>query len=189
MSLIVNNPILKGVSGMLANLIVFREVRGKIIIANRPKRSSTITPHQQEMKSRFLRAVNYAKGQMKNEQFKASYAKGINDRKHNAYTVALTDCMTPPEVKAIDVSRYNGVAGDLITIHATDDFKVVGVQVTLSNGAGEVIEHGEAVRPFEESDLWSYTTATNNSIVTGTKISVRATDKPGNETMKEMIIQ
>jgi hypothetical protein len=188
MSVIGNNPLLKGVSGMLANLIVFREVRGKTIIANRPKKTGILTPHQQKMKSRFINATQYAKKQMLNEQIKAEYAKGINDRKHSAYAVALTDYMTTPKVNDIGLSKYKGTIGDTITINATDDFKVTGVHVVILNSTGEVIEQGEAFRSHDETDEWRYVITTTNTTLSGTKITARATDRPGNIGSMEVVI-
>jgi len=39
MSKINNNPLLNGVSGMLGDVVVYRQVRGGVIMANKPKKT------------------------------------------------------------------------------------------------------------------------------------------------------
>ena len=48
MSKIMNNPIMKGASGMLGDVVVYREVRGNLIMSNRPKRGRILTPTHEE---------------------------------------------------------------------------------------------------------------------------------------------
>jgi hypothetical protein len=43
------------------------------IMSNRPRKAKVITPHQQEIKSRFLLAVEYAKRQIADPVLKAKY--------------------------------------------------------------------------------------------------------------------
>jgi hypothetical protein len=188
MSTIVNNPLMKGVSGMFAKLMVFRELRGKIVMSNRPKRSGKLTPHQEMMRSRFQRAVMYAKKQMQDEQRKAAYAAAINGRKHSAYAVALTDYMTAPKVTSVDISNYKGVVGDPIIIHATDDFKITEVHVTISDSYGNTIEQGNAILSPGLKEEWRYVITETNSTFAGTRILAQAMDQPGNVGLLEVVI-
>lgn len=96
MSQIKNNLLLQGASGTLGKLFVFRVIRGRLVICNRPKKADKLTEHQTKMRDRFLKAVHYARIQMANPESKAEYAKNTNDNKHSAYVVALTDYMKPP---------------------------------------------------------------------------------------------
>ncbi len=185
MSQIKNNPLLKGASGMLGDVVVFREVRGKVIMCNRPKKSETPTEHQKEMSSRFLRAVRYARKQLSIPEAKAEYALGITDSKHSAYVVALADYLNAPTISAVDASRYKGAVGDILFIRASDDFKVVAVQVIIRNEADVVIEQGDAVLQPDSFDDWQYKATVPNATLVGTKIEVKASDKPGNVTTAE----
>lgn len=180
MSKIQNNPLLKGASGMLGKVVVYREVRGKVIMANRPKKSATLSEHQEASKSRFLKAVQYARKQLATEQTKAEYATGITLSKHSAYLVAVTDYLTSPQVNVIDASLYKGIAGNTITVRATDDFKVAKVEVMIIGSNGTLIEQGQAVLQPDTFDEWIYTITNANAALTGTKIIASATDKPGN---------
>ena len=188
MSKIKNNPLLKGASGMLGNVIVYREVRGNVIMANRPKRSGVLTEHQEAAKSKFLRAVQYAKKQLADPVTRAEYEAGITERKFSAFTVALTDFLTPPKVSMIDVSRYNGGIGDVLAITAFDDFKVTSVQVTVTAGTGDVLEQGEAQLQPDTIDDWRYATTVANAALPGTKVTITVRDKPGNVTVSEKVL-
>ena len=188
MSKIKNNPLLKGASGMLGDVVVYREVGGNVIMANRPRKPEVLTAHQEITRERFLRAVQYARTQLANEVTKAEYAAGITASKLSAYAVALTDYLKAPVVNAVDVSKYTGAVGELILIRASDDFRVVGVHVVVSDNAGTVIEQGEAVLQPDSFDDWRYTSTVANAALAGTKITVTASDKPGNATVKETVL-
>src|SRR6478609_7046559 len=112
MSQIKNNVLLHGISGMLGKLLVFRTIRGKLVVSNRPKKAIVLTDHQQIMKGRFLKAVQYARTQMAIPESKAEYATGITLKKHSAYHVALTDHLNAPVISAVDTSRYTGKVND-----------------------------------------------------------------------------
>jgi hypothetical protein len=188
MSVIKNNPIMKGASGMLGNVVVYREQHGQLIMANKPAKRALLTLAQENAKERFLEAVQYAKAQMANPVAKAEYATGINDRRISAYAVAVSDYLKAPEVKSIDAKGYTGAAGDLISIKAFDDFKVLSVHVEIRNAADLILEQGEAVvTPFSPL-LWIYTAQTPNGALVGTKIVAIATDRAGNTGTNQIVL-
>src|SRR5687768_8173128 len=86
-----NNPIMKGVSGMLGDVVVYRQFRGTTIMSNRPKKTKVLTPHQQAIKSRFLLAVAYAKAQIADPILKAKYESGPESEFTSAYIAAIAD--------------------------------------------------------------------------------------------------
>lgn len=188
MSKIKNNPLLKGASGMLGDVIVFREVRGKLIMANRPKKRDEPTEQQRITKLRFLRAVSYGKQQAADPVSKAEYAAAINDRNNSAYAVAMNDYLSAPVIDMVDVSAYHGSVGDTIAINASDDFKVVSVRVTITDSNGNLIEQGEALLREGTPDDWRYTATVENATLPGTKVVVAASDKPGNVTRAEKLL-
>jgi hypothetical protein len=188
MTKIKNNPLLKGASGMLGDVIVYRQLRGEIVMCNRPRKRDELTENQKLRKETFLRAVRYAKKQIADPITKAEYEAGITSKKFNAYTVALTDYLSAPSVDGIDVSRYTGAAGDTIAIKATDDFKVTSVHVAVYSASNELIEEGEAVLQPDTSDDWRYSAGTANATLTGTRVIVTVRDKPGNVTTEEKVL-
>jgi hypothetical protein len=189
MSKIQNNPLLKGASGMLGNVVVYREIRGKVIMSGRPRRrTGHPTPEEEQRRARFLRATQYARTQIQSPVAKEEYSKGINGRKITAYVVAVTDYLTPPVISDIDASRYAGVIGDLIAIRATDDFKVILVQVSVIAPSGALIEFGEARLQPGTLDDWRFAATVANSELPGTKLVVAAHDKAGNVTTSEKVL-
>lgn len=125
MSKIRNNPLLKGASGTLGDVVVYRQLRnGQVIMANMPTPVHTTTERQLVFRERFKRAAAYGKKQMEDPIAKADYEAKIGNKLVCAYIVALTDFLKVPTVDRADVSQYLGRVGDLISILASDDFKV-----------------------------------------------------------------
>jgi hypothetical protein len=54
-------PLLFGISGMLAKMLVFRRFRGKLVVSYRLAKPRKLTPHQEETKARFKASIRYAK--------------------------------------------------------------------------------------------------------------------------------
>jgi hypothetical protein len=187
MSKIKNNPILKGLSGMLGDVIVFRESRGQMVMSNRPKKPALPSDHQLLMKGKFLEATAYAKGQMLNEQSKAEYQTAVNDKMNSAYSVALTDFLKGPKILSVNVADYTGVIGTKIHIRAIDNFRVQSVRVEIRNAQGVVMEQGEAVNDPINSIFWFYTGQLNIDLP-GMKVHVFVTDKPGNVATDEVVL-
>jgi hypothetical protein len=77
-------------------------------------------------------------------------------------------------------SIYNGRAGDLIIVRATDNFKVAGVVVSIHNQAGGLIEEGDAIMQENEEMEWLYNVHQNNLYYSGSTITAVAIDLPGN---------
>src|SRR5258708_4312958 len=188
MSLINNNPILKGISGMLGNTVVFRMWRGRLIMSNRPRPRASNSEKQKVIISRFKEAAGYAVEQMKNAEAKAEYKKGINFKKHSAYLVALSDYLNPPTVDYINTTEYQGAAGDAITIKAKDDFMVTHVKVQIVDATGVLLEQGEASPYFRRKFIWKYQASMMNPGVKGTVIKVTAFDKPGHSASAEIVL-
>jgi hypothetical protein len=182
MATINNNPLLKGASGMLGDVVVYRETRGKMIMSNRPKKREVLTDHQKVVKSKFLQAVQYAKMQVQNEVTKAEYATGVNDRMISAYAVAVADYLKGPEIISIDLTNYSGNVGDVINVVAMDNFKVTEVSVEIRSATDQLIERGPATKDGDITPNWRYISTTANQFVEGAKLIVRAKDKPGNIT-------
>src|SRR5436190_20303747 len=163
MSKVVNNPFLLGLQGMFGNAMVVKKVRGKYQLANRPSpsRSRTTSAEQEAVKAKFLKATKYAKVHAKRaeEGKPTEYTEGITANKHSVYLVAMSDKLNPPVIESVEAPDYTGAVGEAIEIIATDDFKVTGVKVIITDGNDAQLESGEAVQEDEESpDTWTYKT-------------------------------
>ena len=183
-----NNPLTKGASGTIADLLTFRTRRSGNVVMSAKRGASSVpaTADQLAIQRRFKRGVIYAKSVLKEPTLKAYYTT-LAGPDQSAYNMALKDYMRPPVIETIDVSDYHGVAGDPILILAYDDFKVATVRVSIRNAAGAIVEQGNAVLQLNGLD-WVYTATVENVVLAGTFITVIAVDTPGNESTKESIL-
>lgn len=55
------------------------------------------------------------------------------------------DFLSAPVIKTINMQKYTGTIGEVITIRAVDDFRVIGVQVTIYAADGSLLEQGAAI--------------------------------------------
>jgi hypothetical protein len=77
--------------------------------------------------------------------------------------------------------------GDVIVVHAMDDFKVNAVRIAIHNADGELIEEGAAVEDAGGLS-WSYAVTQANANVAGSKITATAIDIPENEGSLEVTL-
>jgi len=180
MARVSNNIITQGLSGTIGGTLVFRQVGGRTIVSAAPRESEkTPTPGQQAQQERFQMAAFYAKAQLADPAGKAEYEAARTDEQRSAYTIAVADFMQAPDIHEVDLSSYQGRAGDTIRVRVTDNFKVLSVTVSIENGDGSAVEQGAAVKAVNGID-WLFTATQANASLAGDKITVRATDKPGN---------
>jgi hypothetical protein len=178
-----NNVVTHGLSGKVGDILVFRKHGDKTIVASAPsKRTGEPTERQKKQQERFQEATLYGQTALSDPTMKAEY-KAAAQTGQTAFNVAVADYFNAPDIKDVDVSAYTGKAGDLITIKATDDFRVASVNVAIYNEDGSEVEHGLAVQKNKVE--WVYTATTDNPSLNGDKIVITASDLPGNVTEKE----
>lgn len=186
MAKVADNIVTTGLSGKLGNQLVFRNRDGKTYVSKAPKKSDKTTEAQLEHRLKFQEAVLYAKNAIKDETTKELYDSSKKDGK-SVYNIAVADFLNAPQINEIDVTNYNGQIGSYIQVRATDDFDVVAVTVTIQNADGSLVESGNAMLQ-PGSSWWRYTATAANESLASDKITVRATDIPGNHTDMEKAI-
>ncbi|MGC3943521.1 MAG: hypothetical protein QM762_03130 [Chryseolinea sp.] len=183
MSIVNENPLLEGASGKFARVVVYRRVRGKVVMAKRPTPSTEVSEKQVLVRKSFSKAAGYAKRQNAKPEVKRLYAEGLTAKKHNAFLVALSDYLKSPEITSVNLTSYTGAPGQTILIDASDDFRVAAVSVAILGADGVQIESGPAKAGEGLADAWIYVTTANNAAIAGTKVQVTATDFAGNVTV------
>lgn len=180
-----NNPITQGLSGKFGNMIVFRSKGGRTFVSAAPRKSS-IAPSeaQKEQQQRFQEATVYAKIATVDPETKEHYEAEARKRNLSSYNVAVGDFLNAPNIVDINLEAYSGNVGDTIVIVVTDDFGVEKVAVDIQNADGTPVEAGDAT-PDASARRWTYTAQAANPSTVGDKITVRAYDRPGNETEAE----
>ena len=168
------NIVIHGLSGQLGDELVVRQDKaGRTIVSAKapadPNRQFTDVQiaHQEQ----FREATGYAKA-AKGEEVYVEKAKGTP---MTPYNVAVADWFHEPEIKEIDLSGWNGQAGQTICIEAMDDVQVKQVTVVITDENDAVLEQGSAVQA--EGLWWNYTTT---QAASGTpKVIASAQDLPG----------
>jgi len=179
---VTNNLVIHGLSGMLGKQIVVRRMKDGTFIVSAAPRRRTDAPLSEAQKAhleRFRRAVLYAKSARTRPEYQeAAKARGLS-----AQNVAVADFMHPPEIQSVDLSGYDGAAGQTIAITAVDDVlvKTVGVRITTADGT--VVEKGTAVVSTDDPALWTYQ-ATAAAPSGAVKVVVDAADLAGQVTEK-----
>jgi len=186
MGIVKENLATKGFSGGLGDEFVYRQIKNRTHFAKRPKKSSVITPNQQAARERFQQGVYFAKAVLMDPAIREDYATRAKEAGlASAYQTALSDFLKPLKIASIRTDGYLGVVGQPIFIVAADDFKIQTLTVTLQRENGTMIESGPAIK---EVSGWVYLAKQANATRAGTKVIVRAKDRPGKEATEERIL-
>lgn len=179
----INNTITHGVSGKFGDQIVFRQVNGKTLMCKSPISRGKTSAKQEQQQEKFKKASQYAKQALEDPVLSAEYALEAKRRKGlSAYNVAVADYLISPTIDKVDVSAYTGNVGEKIKIQAYDDYKVEAVKVYIHTSSS-LVEEGEAILQGIE---WIYTVQTENTNLSGSKITVKVIDTAGNESEQEV---
>jgi hypothetical protein len=182
MALSRNNVITHGASGMLGGVVVFRTIKGKTYICNRPKKPTRQSVLQKENRTKFRRATAFAKQMMADPSKKAEYwdiAKRLN--LPNAYTAAITEYMRKPEIESVDTTEYSGNKGEQIkTVVRKKGFEVELVEVLIMDKNGKTIEKGSASKGPEGD--WIYTTSVSIENKKLLELIMKIQERTGNKT-------
>ena len=168
-----NNIVTAGLSGGVGNQLVFRQVNGVTIVA--------------KYHNKFAKATVYAKNALQNAALKKVYADQAAKRPGvSAYAMAVADYLKAPIIDHIDTSAYTGVSsGEKISIEVADTSKVMTVKVKIVAANNSAVEEGSATL---SEGKWVYTTTAINAALSGSKVLITATDRPGNVTTKEVTL-
>jgi hypothetical protein len=163
-------------------MVVFRQLRGKTIMANKPSKPTTQSDLQRENRHRFAKASAFAKHILKDPQKKEYYlAKARKLKLPNAYTAAITDYMRKPTVMAV---KYRGNAAENVIIMAgKKGFSLSSVTVSLVNAEGVSIATSSAMLTDRQRHEWKAKLTSESGIQNareGGKIIIMATDHAGN---------
>ena len=181
------NYAITGLSGKVGKIFVYRQRGGETIVATPPVRTAPPTPKQIQQQTKFAQAAAYARNALLDPTLKEAYTTEAKKRRNvSPYNMAMTDFLRPPQITKVDHSAYTGDTSDQkIIIEVADAFKVVSVKVKITAANNSTLEEGSATLV---KGKWEYTTTANNATLTGTKITLTATDRPGNTTTKEITL-
>jgi hypothetical protein len=130
-------------------------------------------------RERFREAALYGKMVMADADAKALYVDAAKEKGKPVFSLTIADFFNAPSVDEVDLSAYSGAVGDEIIIMASDDFAVLGVDISLSDGVGNPIERGAAVETPPDSGRGVYIATVAVATGTTVRIAVSASDLPG----------
>jgi hypothetical protein len=174
-----NNPLTKGLSGMIGQQIVFRSWNGKTFVSVAPKKHKKQSSIQKENRTKFKRATLFAKSMMNDPAKKAEY-KEIAKKLQlpNAYTAAITDYMRNPAIEALDLTNYSGSSEEEIKVTASKkDFELQEVEVVIIDKNGEEVENGSAKKGV--AGEWIYKTTNTLEEKEDVRFLIKVKDKTG----------
>lgn len=138
---------------MLGGVVVYRQLRGKTVMANRPRKPTRQSELQRQNRQRFRAATMFARAAMQDPEKKERYR--IKARKlnlPNAYTAAITDYMRRPAVNSV---KCKGRSGDCITVKASKNgFALASVEVTMMDAQGSLMVTQAATLKDRHRNEW-----------------------------------
>jgi hypothetical protein len=179
MALIKDSLLFQVVRGTLGNEITIYERNGQIIMAKK-RGPSKNKPTKKQLEARYKMqiAAAYAKEIIKDPELKAYY-KSKAGPGQNAYNMAIRDAYNSPDIQNIQLEDTT------VEITARNEFKVAEIDVRVIDGAGTILERGKA-QIGRNGVHWYYKAAT---LLPGFRVIAVVVDLPGNETMKELLIE
>ena len=178
MAISTNNLLLQYVSGTIAGQLTIYERNGQIIIAKK-RGPSKKKPTQKQLEARYKIqvAAAYAKAMLEDPELKAFYAAKAGPGQ-NAYNMAVKDAYSSPDIQQIRLEDST------VVVTAKDEFRVEHVEVKVLDAQGNKLASGKAEMGRNGVD-WYYKAET---LPPGGKIVALAVDLPGNETVRELLL-
>ena len=176
------HPAIQFITGKMGEM-VFRHIKEegkeKVELVDAPtfKEDRVFTEKQLQRQEMMRQAVLYGKSVLVSDELRKQYEEKLikeGKSRKRLFSLFTADFLNAPSIDEVDLSEYDGDAGDKIKIRAHDDFKVTKVEVGILDSDGNVLEKGEAK---EEAGLFLYTAQTNIHDK-DIKIDIRAYDMP-----------
>lgn len=176
------NSAIKEMRGSLGDMVFIPCGDGEAIARRKGRPPEVFSDKQVAHQTRFSDASAYARSVQKDPALSEPYLASAKAKGLSPYQMALGDFMKAPEIAGIDLSGFNGKAGGVVTVSATE-WKVVDVQVRILSLEGAVQEEGAAALEGG-SGTWLYKARTN--VPSGQTVIVEATakDRPGHTAQK-----
>ena len=170
MAKVEKNPLVRGISGSVGNMVFRQMPHGETWISGMPDFSRRkFSQKQKSHQSRFKEAAAYAREAAKTQPIYAQLAAGTVK---SPYNWALSDWFNPPVIHSIE--RKDG----RIRVEASDNVMVVKVRVTILDAQEKALEQGQAVQA--EGNWWECVLSKDGKVV------AEAWDLAGNVARGEM---
>ena len=180
-----DNNATHGIRGKV-NQLVYSQRNGETVVSKPPIRTAPYSEAQQNIVSTFKQAVLYARSILQDAAIRLAYKKKTK-RGQSAFNLAIADYFKAPVIVSVDLGQLANQIGSKIRAMVTDNFRVETVKVKIQKSNGALIEEGDAVLQADGLN-WQYTTTTADANSAGNKVSIIATDLPGNSIAEQKTI-
>ena len=178
MTKVKDNFMTQGLSGKYDNKVVFRQWKGRTIVARPPRRMAMPDTAKIKLrKEKFLNAVDYAR-QALSDPTQLAWYSSLATNGTSAYNMAMADFLSVPRIVRFEAEAYNGTAGSTLRVIAEDKCRVTSLRIRIERADGTLLEEGDAMQAAG-SRAWDYTATTPNPDLAGTHITAIARDIPG----------
>lgn len=153
MATIKNNPLTERFSGMLGDVIVFRQMRGKTVVANRPRAPKRQSERQKQNRERFREATQFAHAAMLDADKKKYYsARAQKLNLPNAYTAAITDYLRKPQISKVKLNTKQNRVNIKVS---KKGFSIASAHIAVTDENGIVLAFGEAQITDRTKHVWT----------------------------------
>lgn len=161
--------------------VVVRRRGNKYYVASVPVITKPPTKKQLAQRERFKKAIEYAKkATHEDSPIREVYEMLAKWKDRNPMNVAVSDYFNVPEIEEVDLSEYQGMVGDRITVFAFKEKTLVDrVTVVILDEDGNEVERGEAMEDPAVPTIWTFI-ASSPVVTRNAVVVVTATDLPGN---------
>ena len=180
-----DNNATHGIRGKV-NQLVYSQRNGETVVSKPPIRTAPYSEAQQNIVSTFKQAVLYARSILQDAAIRLAYKKKTK-RGQSAFNLAIADYFKAPVIVSVDLGQLANQIGSKIRAMVTDNFRVETVKVRIQKSNGALIEEGDAVLQADGLN-WQYMTTTADANSAGNKVSIIATDLPGNSIAEQKTI-
>ncbi|MCK9424052.1 MAG: hypothetical protein M0Q38_15815 [Bacteroidales bacterium] len=112
------------------------------------------------------------------------WKKKIKNKRVGVYQIAICDFYHPPEIDEVKLSSEGNPSAYFISIHASDNFRVEDVSVSIFSPAGKLLDEGAA--PLSKyGTTYEYCIQNPDWLNPETIARIRVSDIPGNITEKD----
>ena len=194
MAKVVLNPALRVLSGDVAGFVYRQQADGSVIMAKEtlldPNREFSVA--QLEQMQKFKEASARYRRLMEDAGTEAAYKKLIAERGLESRLRALVigDILKAPVISTLDISKFEGKAGDTIRVVAEDSVGVARLSLSVQDvTAGQLIEEAEMQMNGLVSSTVEWVFTATAAVGVGHEMQVKATayDLAGNVVVMSLV--
>jgi hypothetical protein len=184
MATLKSNRAVGDLEGTVGGLVYVHRADGTVIVRRLGRRRAGWNAGQRASQSRFREAQAYVKRIKLNPGEYAFYKAEERVQHKRACDLAIRDYLNSPVIQDVDASSFHGEVGDAIRVQASDDFRVVAVDVNIRRIDDSALVESGGATVDSDSGCWIYSTQSDYAHGGTVSIDITAVDRPGNVAQK-----